>query len=401
MKILLVNKFHYMKGGSETYYFGLSELLRQHGHEVIHFSMEDEKNAPCDQAKYFVGNVDFNAPMGKMQQIRSGLRLLYSREAKKKFRQLLEDERPDVIHLNIFQSQLTGSIVDVARSFGIPVVYTAHDLKSICPNYQAMGHGEVCEKCFGGKYTNCLRTGCMKDSKMKSLLATAEAYVYQWRKIYRKIDLVITPSAFYREKIGASGVFRCPIVHMTNFLPPQTEYRAMQGGEDYFLYFGRLSREKGILTLVRAFAASQTPYPLYIVGTGPEREQIEQLIAELHLTERVKLLGFKRGEELRELVAGARAVCLLSEWYENGPYSIMEALSMGKACIVSNIGGLPELIEDGVNGVTVPPGNVEEIARVLDTFEPPNGEAIAARAKERFSAESYVKQLIRHYEELL
>lgn len=398
MKILLVNKFHYIKGGSETYYFGLAELLRGCGHEVICFSMADERNLPSSEAEYFVDHVDFNAPMSKMQQVRCGLRMLYSREAKKKFRALCNAQRPDVIHLNIFQSQLTGSIVDVARSLHIPVVYTAHDLKSICPNYQALDHGEVCERCFGGKYTGCFHTGCMKDSKLKSLLATAEAYVYRLRRTYRKMDLVITPSAFYREKIVASGVFACPVVHLPNFLPPKTEYRAVQGSEDYFLYFGRLSREKGILTLVRAYAACGSQYPLYIAGTGPERERIEALIKELGVSDRVRLLGFKQGAELRDLVANARAVCLPSEWYENGPYSVMEALAMGKSCIVTNIGGLPELIENGVNGVVVPPRDEGALAKALAEFQPGDGAAIAARAAEHFSADAYVRKLIRYYE---
>ena len=211
MKVLLVNKFHYIKGGSETYYFGLGELLRKQGHEVIYFSMKDKKNRPCNQEKYFVENVDFNAPMNKMQTVRAALKMLYSFEAKRKFRQLVIDEKPDIIHLNIFQSQLTGSIVDVAKKYHIPVVYTAHDLKSVCPNYQMLNHGKICERCLHGNYINCFKTGCMKDSKAKSLLATIEAYVYKWKKTYQKIDLVITPSDFYKRKIGEAGIVTCPV----------------------------------------------------------------------------------------------------------------------------------------------------------------------------------------------
>ena len=208
MKILLVNKFHNVKGGSETYYFGLGELLKKAGHEVIYFSMKDEKNVPCREEKYFVENVDFNAPMGKVGLIKASLKMLYSFEAKKKFDKLLRGEKPDIIHLNIFQSQLTGSIVDVAKKHKIPIVYTAHDLKSVCPNYQMMDKGQVCEKCINGNYMNCFKSGCMKDSKLKSLLATMEAYVYKFKKTYEKIDLVITPSAFYKKKIDEARVMK-------------------------------------------------------------------------------------------------------------------------------------------------------------------------------------------------
>lgn len=268
MKILLVNKFHNVKGGSETYYFGLGDMLKKAGHEVIYFSMKDENNVPCEQEKYFVSNVDFNAPMGKWQLIKASFKMLYSFEAKKKFDKLLNDEKPDIIHLNIFQSQLTGSIVDVAKRHKIPIVYTAHDLKSVCPNYQMMNNGKICEKCINGNYTNCFKSGCMKNSKLKSLLATMEAYVYKLKKTYKKIDLVITPSAFYKKKIDEAGVFKCPVVHMPNFLPEGTEYSLSAPG-DYILYFGRLSHEKGTMTLLKAYEKANVGKPLYYVGTGP------------------------------------------------------------------------------------------------------------------------------------
>ena len=144
MKVLLVNKFHYLKGGSETYYFALGKMLEEAGHQVIYFSMQDEKNIYCQQEKYFVSNVDFNAKMKPIDIIKTSFRVLYSFEAKEKFEHLIIDEKPDIIHLNIFQSQLSGSIVDVAVKYDIPIVYTAHDLKTICPSYLMMNHGKIC-----------------------------------------------------------------------------------------------------------------------------------------------------------------------------------------------------------------------------------------------------------------
>ena len=330
----MVNKFHYVKGGSETYYFSLGDLLKKRGHEVIWFSMKDERNVPCDQEKYFVENVDFNASGNPIQLARASAHLLYSTEAARKFAKLLDDEKPDIIHLNIFQSQLTGSIVEVAQKKHIPVVYTAHDLKSVCPNYLMMHHRRVCEDCLDGHYWHCARNGCMKGSKAKSILASMEAYVYKFRKIYGKIDFVITPSDFYRRKITEAGVFKCPVEYARNFLPEGTVYQA-GGRGDYFLYFGRLSREKGILTLIKAFSRSKVSQKLYIVGSGPEEDRIRQLVAKLGQEDKILLLGFKSGDELKEIVANSLCVCLPSEWYENGPYSIMEAQAMGRPVIVS------------------------------------------------------------------
>lgn len=401
MKVLLVNKFHYIKGGSETYYFGLGELLKKQGCEVIYFSMKDEKNFPCEQEKYFVENVDFNAPMGKVQTIKAALKMLYSFEAKKKFEQLIKNEKPDIIHLNIFQSQLTASIVDVAKKYKIPVVYTAHDLKSVCPNYQMLNHGDVCERCLKGNYMHCFQTGCMKDSKLKSLLATLEAYVYKLRNTYQKIDLIITPSAFYKKKIEEAGIATCPVVHMPNFLPEGTEYGCAREGGDYFLYFGRLSREKGILTLVKAYKEAQVDKPLYIVGTGPVKDQIEALIEQEGLQDKVKLLGFKSGQELKDIIANALCVCLPSEWYENGPYTIMEAQAAGKPAIVSGYGGLPELVEDGVTGYVAKAGDVKDLAEKIqkcDDHEEWSSNDIVEQARVKFSPMTYVKELLEHYE---
>ncbi len=403
MKVLLVNKFHNVKGGSETYYFGLGELLRKAGHDVIYFSMKDDKNIPCEQEKYFVENVDFNAPMGKFGLVKASLKMLYSFEAKKKFDKLLSAEKPDIIHLNIFQSQLTGSIVDVAKKHKIPIVYTAHDLKSVCPNYQMMHDGKMCEECIDGKYIYCFKNGCMKNSKLKSLLATLEAYVYKFRKTYEKLDLVITPSAFYKSKIDEAGVCKCPVIHMANFLPENTEYSVSNVG-DYILYFGRLSHEKGTMTLLKAYEKANVDKPLYYVGTGPLKEELENYVKEHNMGDRVKLLGFKIGEELRKLVKNSLCVCLPSEWYENGPYSIMEAMAVGKPVIVTNLGGLPEMVKNGINGFIAKPFDAKSLGEAVKKMCGLNeeelvrmGEASMKMAKEKFDASKYVNTLVAEY----
>ncbi|MBQ8541072.1 MAG: glycosyltransferase family 4 protein [Clostridia bacterium] len=407
MKILLVNKFHNVKGGSETYYFGLGEMLKKAGHEVIYFSMKDEKNVPCEQEKFFVENVDFNAPMGKLGLVKASLKMLYSFEAKAKFDKLLTAEKPDIIHLNIFQSQLTGSIVDVAKKHKIPIVYTAHDLKSVCPNYQMMDNGKICEKCLGGKYVNCFKSGCMKNSKLKSLLATMEAYVYKFKKTYEKIDLVITPSAFYKKKIDEAGVMKCPVIHMANFLPEGTEYSVSEIGS-YILYFGRLSHEKGTMTLLKAYEKANADKPLYYVGTGPIKEQLEKYIDEHNLSDKVKLLGFKSGDELKTLVKESLCVVLPSEWYENGPYSIMEAMAVGKPVIVSDLGGLPEMVEDGINGYVVKPFDTDSLSEAIVKLSNSSRDELVQmgirsleKAESTFDAAMYLKRIETEYSGVL
>ena len=397
----MANKFHYIKGGSETYYFSLGELLERRGHQVIWFSMEDDRNIHCAQSKYFVKHVDFNDSRNLVRTAGSALHLLYSREAGRKFAHLLDDEKPDVIHLNIFQSQLTGSIVEEAYKRHIPIVYTAHDLKSVCPNYLMMHHQQTCEKCLDGHYWHCFTNGCMKGSKAKSLLASIEAYVYKLRKTYRKIDCVITPSFFYKNKLEAAKVFSCPIEHIKNFLPAGTEYKECSCG-DYFLYFGRLSREKGIHTLIKAFAEAHVKEKLFIVGSGPEEDSLRLMVKNLGMEDKILFLGFKSGDELNSIVANALCVCLISEWYENGPYSIMEAQALGKPAIVSDYGGLPELVEDGITGYIVKAGNVSDLTKKICKMSLSGMDSayISDKAAHNYSAELYADRIIGIYEKL-
>ena len=365
MKILMVNKFHYIKGGSETYYFALKRLLETNGHTVVDFSMEDEKNFPCRYSSYFVKNTDYSNSPGIREKLRVAANIIYSREAKRKFRQLVLDTKPDLVHLHIFQHQISPSILDVCRELNIPTVYTAHDLKMVCLNYKMMHHGRLCEDCKDGKLYNCAKNRCVKDSFVKSCINVAEGYLHRLRRSYDVIHTVITPSAFYKEKMQQFGIAESRLVHIPNFLDkslPSVSDR--EDKEQYYLYFGRLSEEKGVLTLIRAF--EDTPMRLYIVGSGPVREQLEAYLSEKNLSN-IRLFGFLQGQELTDIVGNAKAVILPSEWYENGPYSAIEALQLGRPILGAQIGGIPELI-DG-NGALFPHGDAQALRRAVETIE--------------------------------
>lgn len=397
MKILMVNKFFYIKGGSETYYFALKRLLEAKGHTVIDFSMQDEKNFESPYAEYFVEGVDYNGGMSKSKQLKAAKNIIYSTEAKRKLEKLIQDTKPDIAHLHIFQHQLSPSILDVLKKHNIPTVYTAHDLKMLCLNYVMMTHGQLCEKCKGGHYLNCLKQKCVKNSTLKSSINVMEGYLHKWRKSYDAIDVILTPSLFYKNKFMEFGVAKERVYHLPNFLDRECpKVTPAEDKEQYFLYFGRLSVEKGILTLIKA--VEKTSNLLYIVGSGPCKEEIEQYLNEHDMTN-VKLLGFKSGQELIDVVGNARAVILPSEWYENGPYSAIESLQLGRPIIGSELGGIPELI-DG-NGKIFNHGNVEELREVLEQFPNPGTpeyEQYCKRSREIF-AQNYMEE--GHYKQLL
>ena len=403
MKILLVNKYFNVHGGSETYFFGLAELLKKAGHEVIYFSMQDERNLPCAQSEYFVSNVEFNGDLSLTDKIKASLRMVYSFEAKKKIAALIEKEKPDVIHINLFHRVLTASIVDAAKRYGIPVVLTMHDLNCICPNHTMLDHGQICEDCLHGNYLNCVKRVCFKDSRAKCLMAAAESEYNKLSGLYNKIDLFITPSEFYKKKLEESELTRSSIVHMKNFLPAQTEYGVQGNRGDYVLYYGRLSREKGILTLVRAMEKVGN-VPLIIVGTGPEEEAIRSEVNRLKLEDRVLLVGFKSGEALWRYVRESACVVVPSEWYEASGYTACEAQAMGKPVVVTDAGGLPENIIDGETGFVCPMKDeaalaeaIERIINLSDKDYHRMEEQAVENAKKLFFASDYVEKLIGLY----
>ncbi len=401
MRILLVNKYFYRKGGAETYFFALAEGLRALGHDVAFFSMQHPNNEPSYWSKYFVSEKDYVGDISAFKKVQEASTLIYSFEAKRKFEALLEEFKPDVIHMNNVHRQLTLSILDAPylKKHHVPVVYTAHDYILLCPAYTMVnGRGEVCDACLDKHFIHATKNVCVKGSRIKSALATMEAEFLKFHHAYSKIDLIIAPSQFMKSKLDEGG-FAGKTVAMQNFLTDSQMAMgarvanthkfedAQAGARPYFLFFGRLSKEKGILTLVRAFlqaaglvggnadaqsddqSAQVLPvtWDLHIVGDGPERCAIEQLIASAgpQAASRIHLLGYKSGEELQREVGNARFSVLSSEWRENMPYSGLESLAAQTPIIGARIGGIPELVEEDRTGFTFESGNVSDLAETL------------------------------------
>lgn len=402
MRILLVNKFFYRKGGAETYFFALAEGLQALGHEVAFFSMQHPENEPSYWSKYFVSEKDYNGKIPAFRKVKEAGSLIYSFEARAKFDALLREFKPDIIHLNNVHRQLTLSILDAPylKEHHVPVVYTAHDYILLCPAYTMVnGRGEVCDACLDKHFMHATKNVCVKGSRAKSALATMEAEFLKLHHSYDKIDLIIAPSQFMKSKLDEGG-FASKTITMQNFLTDSQMAMgtrvanthkfedAQAGARPYFLFFGRLSKEKGILTLVKAFlqaaglgkgAGSETgtgaghnevlpdTWDLHIVGDGPEREAIEQLIASAgpQAVSRIHLLGYKNGEDLQREVGNARFSVLSSEWRENMPYSGLESLAAQTPIIGADIGGIPELVEEGKTGFIFKTGNMDDLSRSL------------------------------------
>ena len=365
MKILMVNKFYYIKGGSETYYFELKRLLESKGHTVIDFSMQDEKNFVSPYSNYFVENVDYNNKEGIFSRIKAAADIIYSFESKRKFERLVNEVKPDCIHLHIFQHQISPSILDVIKKYHIPTIYTAHDLKMLCLNYKMMHHGKLCEQCRGGKYFYCVLNKCVKDSYLKSCVNVVEGYVHRWRHSYDAINVIITPSLFYKKIFEKFGINCNRVIHIPNFIDfNKHEIEFSEDRENYYLYYGRLSKEKGIMTLIKA--VENLNVQLKIAGTGPLEEDVRQYVADKKISN-IMFLGFKTGKDLSNIVGNAKAIILPSEWYENGPYSAIEALQLGRPIIGADIGGIPELIDN--NGYLFKSRNIDSLKDAIIKLE--------------------------------
>jgi len=448
MKILQVNKFYYLKGGSERYFFDLIDLLEKHNHQVIPFSMKDGKNRPSDYEKYFVNQIDFTKREGLLKGIKKAGHIIYSFEAKKKIEKLIKKEKPDLVHLHNFAHQISPSIFSAFKKYKMPVIQTLHDYKLICPNYRLFTKGKICEKCKKHKYYQAVLNKCMKDSLGPSLVVSLEMYLHRCLKDYaNQIDLFISPSKFLKNKLVEWGIDKNKIVHLPNFvnleefgefqnhplipslerrgnhplipslerrgnhpLIPSLERRGKRGGylpgdqvstckNNYILYFGRLSKEKGVNVLINSMRYVKKGVKLKVVGKGPEIDNYKFLISNYKLNDRIELVGYKTGDELYYLINQSMFVVLPSQWYENFPYSVLEAFALGKPVIGSNLGGIPELVKNKETGLLFEPGDERDLAKKINWLFNNKKEIIKMGEKAREKIEKELSPEM-HYQKL-
>jgi len=397
MKILEVNKFYYLRGGSERYMFELSDLLRDKGHEVIHLSMKDKNNLPSDNSQYFIDNLDYERFNWK-----AFFRYFYNPQAVRNIKKIIKDEKPDLVHIHNIAHQLTPAIIKTIKSFGIPVIQTLHDYKIICPNSKLFTNNQNCQKCQGGKYYNCFLNSCMHNSRAKSLMGMFEAYYYgKINKVYDLVDVFLAPSEFIKNKHIELGIAEERIEVLNNFIDTDKFVNESTENEDYYLYFGRLSYEKGVLIAIEAILKTKNQ-KLKIMGDGPDMENFKRYVQKAS-TSRIEFLGNKKGDELATIVKKAKAVIVPSLWYENMPYSILEALSYSKTVIASRIGGMPEMIEDGKSGLLFETGNIKKLSEILDNLDNNKCINIGRNAKiqaKTFSPENHYKTLQKVFKRL-
>lgn len=365
MKILMCNSFNYLRGGAERYFLDLSALLSSHGHKVIPFCMEDERNWPSEYSRYFVSNIDFPSQLQKNglgAKLKVMERVLYSREAKKKIEQLIRDTKPDIAHVHGIAHETSPSILPVIKKARIPLVQTLHDYKLLCPNTNFVSQGEVCERCKGHRYFNVVWRRCKRDSLSASLLAGMEMYFHKLLQIYeRNVDLFISPSLFLQKNLAEYGI-KNTVIHLPNFIDI-VNFQPCYESEDYFIYYGRLVSIKGISTLFEAMK-HVTASHLYVAGRGEFEEPLREHARENRISN-ITFLGHLATQDLIPLIQHAAFTVVPSECYENCPMTILESFACGTPVIGANIGGIPELIKNDRNGLLFESGNAQQLAEKI------------------------------------
>lgn len=362
MKILLINKFLYPNGGSETYIFKLGDYLKSNGHEVQYFGMEHKGRCVGNAVNAYTSNMDFHTG-SMLSKLTYPIKIIYSSEARKKLRLVLDDFQPDVCHINNFNYQLTPSIIlEIAKwrqkaGHKCRIVFTAHDYQLVCPNHMCNNPntGENCEKCLGGYFMNCTKGKCIHGSLVKSIIGTTEAIFWKLNGVYKYLDTMICCSEFLKTKMDTNLLFAKKTMVLHNFVD-KVEWKEVKK-KDYVLYFGRYSSEKGIDTLTKV--CKELPDVLFIfAGTGPLEENINGI-------PNIKNVGFQKGGALEQLIRESRFSIYPSEWYENCPFSVMESQMYGTPVLGANIGGIPELIEVGKTGELFESGNSAELKKMI------------------------------------
>ncbi|MBI5453819.1 MAG: glycosyltransferase [Deltaproteobacteria bacterium] len=375
-------------------------MLKKGGHSVAPFTMHFEKNFPSPYSRFFAPELKYEGGLAKKAV--ASAKLVYSREARRGFSGLLESFNPDIVHGHNIYGRLTTSIVDEAKARKVPFVMTLHDYKLICPSYLMIRGETVCSRCVNGAFYNCLLSRCHKGSLISSLVYTVESYFASAFRKYDWVSRFISPSEFLLKKHLEAGFPEKKLVHIPNFIKID-EFEPVYSDKGYILYVGRLSKEKGVVTMLKAVKGLDVE--LKIVGDGPMRKEYEAFAKESGIAN-ATFEGYKTGDGLKEMFKGAAFIVFPSEWHENAPMSILESFAFGKPVIGSDLGGTPEMISEGRTGMLFKHGDYEGLREKIGYLlsSPSLVEKMGRNARDKVerenNSEEHLKRLMEVYSRL-
>ncbi len=396
-RVLIANKFYYPRGGDCIVAMNLERQLKDQGHDVSVFAMQYPENVDSGWNNYYPSQVDFAGSLGK--KLKAARRLMGWGDIKPSFNKILDDFKPNIVHLHNIHSYLSPVLAKIAKKRGCRVLWTLHDYKLVCPSYACLLQERPCEKCIGHDKIHVLKNRCMKGSFAASALAWIEALNWNRNVLDRYTDAFICPSQFMATKMKKDGFAASKLHVVCNHIDSEKQklFDSLNvEREDYYVFVGRLSQEKGVETLLNV--ASKLPFSLKLAGDGPLRKKLEEQYASC---KNIEFLGHQNAQQVAALLSRAQFSVVPSEWYENNPLSVIESLCAGTPVVGARIGGIPELLNDD-NGITFASGNREELATAINQAYSADWHhsSIKETANARFSSEQHLQQILEIYSKL-
>lgn len=346
MKVLLVHNFYQQFGGEDAVLHAERKLLEAHNDEVYSYTRDNS-----EIKRYTFG-----------QKARFGFQSIFSRQTRQEITTVVNKFAPDIAYVHNVFPLISPSLYHTLHALGVPVVQVIHNFRFLCPNGWFYTRGEICERCKGGNYLHAIRYRCYRNSSLLSALYSTSLGINRLTGVLEKIGAFVCLSEFSRSKLREVGIPDTKLFVRPNFIDATT-LEPKPGEGTYVLYLGRLSQEKGIWTLLRAFERLPD-VELKIVGTGPLESGLKAYVHERNL-KNVCFHGFARGAEKGALLSNSLCVVLPSEWYENFPVVALEAYAAAKPVVASNVGSLPYVVEEGGSGLLFEPRNPEDLAEKI------------------------------------
>lgn len=402
LNIVFANNYIYLRGGSERVVFDEMSALKSLGHSVNLFGRSSNKECDLPHGELFPPVIDLSGVRG-FGKLKAAKAIIYNKNTGERFAEFYERTKPEIVHAHNIYAGLTTSIVDICRQKKVPCLITLHDYKLACPVYTMLRNGRPCQRCNGSKFFHCILGRCHKNSYSASLVSTIEAYYNTLLGKYVQADYLITPSHFLLDKMLESGIPQEKLICIPNGVKPD-DFTPLYGDEGYFLYFGRLSSEKGLNTLLTSMKGID--FQLKIVGDGPERPSLETYCQNNDL-KNITFEGYQSGARLRKLIQKSAFVVVPSEWYENASMVVLESMAYGKPIIASRIGGIPEQVADGETGLLCEPGNPDDFRKAIVDLATDSqkrkkmGKAGRQRLEQHFSIDHHLFRLLEIYKKAI
>lgn len=379
LKVAVVHNAYQQRGGEDAVVEAEVDLLRGRGHEVLVYRRHNDE-------------------LKTTGRLRAAANTLWSRDSTQEFGKLLQATKPDVVHVHNTFPLISPSLYWATAMAGIAVTQTLHNFRLLCPQGTLLRDGRVCERCIGHMPLPAVVHSCYQGRRPQSAVAVAMLMLHRslgtWdRKVHRYIAL----NEFSRVKFIAGGLAGERIVVKPNFVDLKPAPQRLRSG---LLFVGRLSQEKGIATLARAAAVLSAPHVLRVAGAGPEAHALNGLTTTV-------VLGPLETAQVYSEMARATALLIPSICYENFPRTLVEAMANGLPVIASRLGGLPELVEDGVTGLLAEPGNPADWAAKMQwALDHPEhmarmGRAARAVYERKYTADVNYGQLMAIYRDAI